>query len=92
MRRPITGLLLLAFGLCLVPRLMAQDAQKILDQTVQYIKDNKLDLADKFLAALEQMKSQLPSAYGSKIDAARKMFDTAKSGNSLLGGGTSAPK
>ena len=32
MRRPITALLLLAFALCLVPGLAAQDAQKILDQ------------------------------------------------------------
>ena len=62
------------------------EAQKLLDQATQYIKENKWDLADKSLTQLEGMKSQLPASYGPKIDASRKMFNTAKSGSGLLGG------
>ena len=64
------------------------EAQKLMDQATQYIKENKWDLADQSLTKLEQMKSQLPSTYGPKIDATRKMFNTAKSGSGLLGGTT----
>jgi uncharacterized protein YjbJ (UPF0337 family) len=62
------------------------EAQKLLDQATQYVKENKMDLADKTLTQLEGMKPQLPSSYGSKIDAARSMFNTAQKGQGLLGG------
>jgi len=60
------------------------EAQKLLDQAVQYIKDNKLDLADKTLTQLEGMKASLPPEYASKIDAARKSLTAAKA-SGLLG-------
>jgi hypothetical protein len=59
------------------------EAQKLLDQTMTYIKENKLDLADKSLSALEKMKAQLPASYAPKIDQARSMLDTAKKGDQL---------
>lgn len=65
---------------------MTAEAQKLLDQTTEYIKNNKLDLADKSVSQLEQMKPQLPTEYGPKIDNARQMLDMAKKGQGLLGG------
>jgi hypothetical protein len=62
------------------------EAQKLLDQASQYIKENKWDLADQSLTKVEQMKPQLPASYGTKIDATRKLFNSAKSGSNLLGG------
>ena len=60
-------------------------AQQLLDQTTQYVKENKLDLAEKSLTQLEQIKPQLPQTFHPKIDQARSMFDTAKKGANLLG-------
>jgi hypothetical protein len=69
------------------------EAQKLLDQASQYIKENKWDLADQTLTSLEAMKSQLPASVGTQIDSTRKLLNTARSGGSLLGGGTgAAPK
>lgn len=59
------------------------EAQKLLDQTMQYIKENKMDLADKSLTALEKMKPQLPATWGPKIDQARSSFDAAQKGAGL---------
>ena len=58
-------------------------AQKLLDQTVTYIKENKMDLAEKSLTQLEQLKPKLPVEYHSKIDGARKAFNAAKTGQGL---------
>ena len=58
-------------------------AQTLLDQSIAYIKENKLDLADKSLTQLEALKPQLPAAYHSKVDAARKAFNAAKTGQGL---------
>jgi predicted lipid-binding transport protein (Tim44 family) len=58
-------------------------AQTLLDQTVTYVKENKMDLAEKSLAQLEQLKPKLPVEYHSKIDGARKAFNAAKSGQGL---------
>jgi hypothetical protein len=68
-------------------------AQTLLDQTVTYIKENKMDLAEKGLTQLEQLKPKLPVEYHSKIDGARKAFTAAKTGqglklDGLLPGGT----
>jgi hypothetical protein len=59
------------------------EAQKLLDQAMQYIKDNKLDLADKTLTQLEGMKSSLPPEMASKIDTARKSLTAAKASGLL---------
>ena len=70
-------------------------AQTLLDQTVTYIKENKMDLAEKGLTQLESMKAQIPAAYHPKIDQVRTAFNAAKSGGAslqgLLPGGTAAP-
>ena len=68
----------------------ARQRRKLIDRTSQYIVENKWDLTDESLARVEQMKPQLPTSYDSKIDATRKMFNTAKSGSGLLGGATGA--
>ena len=58
-------------------------AQTLLDQTVTYIKENKMDLAEKSLTQLETLKPKLPVEYQSKIDSARKAFNAAKTGQGL---------
>ena len=58
-------------------------AQTLLDQTLQYVKENKMDLAEKSLTQLEGLKPKLPVEYHSKIDAARKAFNAAKTGQGL---------
>ena len=59
-------------------------AQALLDQAMQYIKDNKLDDANNVLTKLEAMKSKLPAEWASKIDSARSAYNTAKSGSDKL--------
>ena len=59
-----------------------KQAQSQLDQVVTYIKDNKLDLAEKALSAVEAKKSSLPADWQTKVDSIRKMLDTAKATNS----------
>ena len=71
------------------------EAQSMLDQTITYIKDNKLELAEKSLTQLEGLKPRLPVEYHSKIDSVRKAFNAAKTGqglklDSLLPGSTGA--
>ena len=60
-----------------------QQAQTLLNQTVQYIKENKMDLAEKGLTQLEALKPKLPVEYQTKIDSARKAFNAAKTGQGL---------
>lgn len=55
-----------------------QQATKLLDETMTYIKENKLDLAEKSLTAAEKLKPQLPTSYGPRIDQARTALDAAK--------------
>jgi hypothetical protein len=59
------------------------EAQKLLDQAVQYIKDNKLDLADKTLTQVEGMKSSLSPAMQKQVDSARSMLNAAKAGGGI---------
>jgi hypothetical protein len=59
------------------------EAQKLLDQALQYIKDNKLDLADKALTQLDGMKASLPASFAPKIDDAKKLLATAKASGLL---------
>lgn len=60
------------------------EAQKLLDQAMQYIKDNKLDDANNVLTKLEALKPKLPAEWASKIDSARSAYNTAKSGSDKL--------
>ena len=66
------------------------EGQKLLDQAMQYIKENKLDLAEKALAQLDGMKAQLPAEWAPRIEQARTALNTAKGASKLpagLGGG-----
>lgn len=58
-------------------------ATELITQVTNYVKDNKMDLAEKALAQLDKLKPSLPEAFQGKIDAAHKMFDTAKQGSAL---------
>ena len=57
---------------------LVTEAQAKLDQVTQYIKDNKLDAADKALTEVEKIKDKLPEAVQTKVADARKMLDNAK--------------
>ncbi len=63
------------------------DAQKLLDQALQYIKENKLDLAEQALVKLEGMKAQLPATMQSSIAQARSALDTAKKASGAMPSG-----
>ena len=54
------------------------EGQKLLDQAMQYIKENKFDLAEQTLVKLEGMKAQLPETMQKGIAQARSALDTAK--------------
>ena len=58
-------------------------AQKLLDQAMQYIKDNKLDLADTTLTKLEGMKASLSPTLQKGVDNARSMLTAAKAGGGI---------
>jgi len=58
-------------------------AQELLDQAMQYIKDNKYDLADKTLTQLEGMKASLSPTMQKSVDQARTMLTTAKAGGGI---------
>ncbi len=62
---------------------VTQQAQTLLDQTVTYIKENKMDLAEKSLTQLEQLKPKLPAEWHPRVDQARKAFNAAKTGQGL---------
>jgi hypothetical protein len=62
---------------------VTQQAQTLLDQTVTYVKENKMDLAEKSLTQLEQLKPKLPAEWHPRVDQARKAFETAKTGQGL---------
>ena len=54
------------------------DYKKQVEQAVVYLKDNKLDLADKTLAQVESRKASIPTSYYPQIDRTRTMIDSAK--------------
>ena len=58
-------------------------ADELLAKVLDYIKENKLDDAQKQLKALEDMKSSLPKDLQEKIEQARKSLDAAKAGTAL---------
>ena len=60
-----------------------QQAQTLLDQTVTYVKENKMELAEKSLTQLESLKPKLPAEWHPRIDQARKAFAAAKTGQGL---------
>ncbi len=57
---------------------MVKEAQAKLDEAMTYIKENKLDMADKALTQVEKMKDSLTPALQTQLANARKMLDTAR--------------
>jgi hypothetical protein len=57
------------------------DAQAKYQQVLDYIKDNKLDLADKSLTELEKNKATLPTQVAGQLPTARSALDAAKAKN-----------
>ena len=53
-------------------------AQAKLNEVTAYIKDNKLDAADKALTALEENKASLPEAIQKQLPEVRSTLDAAK--------------
>ena len=61
-------------------------ANELLQQGLQYVKDNKLELAEKTLTQLEGMKGQLPAEWGPKIEQLKSAIQAAKLGGGKLPG------
>ena len=53
-------------------------AQKLIDQAMQYVKDNKYDLADKALTQADGMKSSLSPTLQSALEKAHSAVSAAK--------------
>ncbi len=54
------------------------DAQKLLDEAGQYIKDHKLDLAETAVSSLEKAKPNLPADLQPRVAQLRQLLDAAK--------------
>jgi hypothetical protein len=57
------------------------DAQKLIDEALQYIKDNKLDLAESTLKKVEGMRASLSPELQTALDNANKALAAAKLGS-----------
>lgn len=53
-------------------------AEGQIEQVMNYVKENKLDLAEQALAKLEASKASLPAAIQAKLPTARQALDAAK--------------
>ena len=54
------------------------DYQAQVTQAVEYLKENKVDLADKTLAQVESRKASIPESFYPRIASTRTMIDAAK--------------
>jgi hypothetical protein len=63
------------------------EADRLLTQTGDYIKQNKWDLAQQSVAELEKMKPNLPAEYGPRIDQLKTVVDQAKAAGGKLPAG-----
>lgn len=61
-------------------------AQPLVEQATTYIKDHKLELADKAVTQLEGMKTSLPADWASKVENLRKTLDAAKAADTIQKG------
>jgi hypothetical protein len=68
------------------------EAEKLLTDAATYVKENKMDLADKALARLEELKPKLPAEYGPKIDQLKQLITTAKGAAGKLPAGVTIPQ
>ncbi|MCC6422557.1 MAG: hypothetical protein IT447_03695 [Phycisphaerales bacterium] len=60
-----------------------KEAQTKIEQAITYIKENKLDLAEKALTELDKIKDKLPESIQSQLANAHSMLNAAKSGKGL---------
>lgn len=63
---------------------MAEQGQKLLDQAMGYVKENKLDLAQKAIDQLDGMKASLPPSLQDGLEKTKSALAAAKA----AGGGT----
>ncbi len=54
------------------------DYKKQIEQALNYLKQDKIDLADKTLAAVEARKDSIPESYHARIEVVRTMIDNAR--------------
>jgi hypothetical protein len=66
-------------------------ADALIAQATDYIKNNKLDLADQAVTKLQDMKGSLPTEYGPKIDELKAALDAAKAAGGKLPAGMKLP-
>lgn len=59
------------------------EATTLMDQTVQYVKENKWEMADSSMKKLESIKDKLPESLRPRYDQVKTMYDSAKAGKSL---------
>jgi len=62
---------------------VSAEATTLMDQTVQYVKENKWELADSSMAKLESMKDKLPESLKPRYQQVKTMYDSAKAGNGM---------
>lgn len=58
-------------------------AKPLIEQATTYIKDHKMDLAEKAVTELEGMKPKLPTDWASKVDQLRSTLNAAKAAQGL---------
>jgi len=66
-------------------------AEKLLTDAATYAKENKLELADKAIAGLEELRPKLPAEYGPKIDQVKKLVESAKAAAAKMPAGVKIP-
>lgn len=61
----------------------ADQAKGLLNQAMQYVKENKYELAEKTLDQVEAHKASLPATIQNQLGAARSALNTAKAGGGI---------
>lgn len=64
---------------------MVNKALPMIEEAMNYIKENKLDLAEKTLEQLDKIKGSLPEAIQTQIASAHQALDLAKASDSVSG-------
>ncbi|HEV7301944.1 MAG TPA: hypothetical protein VGN72_21595 [Tepidisphaeraceae bacterium] len=62
------------------------EAETLITQATQYVRENKMEMADQAMAKLEGMQAQMPEALKPRYQQLKTMYNTAKAG-----GGVTAP-
>jgi len=57
---------------------LVASAEKRIQEALQYVKENKLDAADKILKELEAVRNSLPEAVQKQLTQARTALDAAR--------------